>query len=110
MGVRQAAELSPPNTIDQTTVALKRLMEEDAEAGRPFIAALVVSKARGGLPAVGFFDCARRLDRFTDDSQWSGGPIFPRNRAECGPEFLGWVQLSGTLATQQLCQIDACAP
>jgi hypothetical protein len=36
----------------QITVALERLMEKDAEAGLPFIAALLISKARGGLPAM----------------------------------------------------------
>jgi len=46
------------------TEALEGLMEEDAPADRPFIAALAISKARGGLPAPGFFDCARRLGRF----------------------------------------------
>jgi hypothetical protein len=66
-GLARLLELSPPNTIHQVTVALERLMEEDAGAGRPFIAALVISKARGGLPAMGFFDCARRLGRFTGD-------------------------------------------
>lgn len=60
--------LSPPNTIHQITVALERLMEEDAEASRPFLAALVLSKARGDLPAAGFFDCAQRLGRFTGDA------------------------------------------
>jgi NFU1 iron-sulfur cluster scaffold homolog, mitochondrial len=65
-GLAKLLELSPPNTIHQITVALERL-EEDAEAGRPFIAALVLSKARGGLPAVGFFDCARSLGRFAGD-------------------------------------------
>ena len=55
------------NSIRQITVALEHMMEEDAVAGRPFIAALVLSKARGGLPAMGFFDCARRLGRFTGD-------------------------------------------
>ena len=39
-------------------------MEEDAVANRPFIAALAISKVRSGLPAPGFFDCARRLGRF----------------------------------------------
>lgn len=29
-------------------------------------AQLAISKVRGGLPAPGFFDCARRLDRFAD--------------------------------------------
>lgn len=38
-------------------------MAEDAAADRPFIAAIAISKARGGLPAPGFFDCARRLGR-----------------------------------------------
>src|SRR5690242_6780860 len=35
---------------------------------RPFIAAIAISKARGGLPAPGFFDCARRLGRFAGDA------------------------------------------
>src|SRR5262249_3204259 len=33
--------------------AMERLTEEDAEADRPFITALTISKARGGLPAPG---------------------------------------------------------
>ena len=57
-------DLSPPNTIHQLTVALECLIEEDAAAARPLIAALVISKARGGLPAPGFFDCVRCVGRF----------------------------------------------
>jgi hypothetical protein len=34
---------------------------------RPFIAALAISKARGGLSAPGSFECARRLGRFAGD-------------------------------------------
>ena len=67
----QAAEgllLAPPNTIHQVTEALEQLMAEDAAADRPFIAAMVISKARGGLPAPGFFDCAARLGRFGGDA------------------------------------------
>ena len=60
--------LEPPNTIHQLTELLETLMVEDAAAGRPFIAALVVSKARRGLPAPGFFECARRLGRFDGDA------------------------------------------
>ena len=63
----KALDVTPPNTIRQVTEALERLMQEDAANGRPFIAALVISKARGGLPAPGFFDCARRLGRFHCD-------------------------------------------
>ena len=60
-----AVNLSPPHKIHQLTEALEVLMEEDAAARRPFIAALAISKGRGGLPAPGFFDCARRLGRYT---------------------------------------------
>jgi hypothetical protein len=60
----RALAISPPNTIHQLTVALECLMEEDAAAARPLIAALVISKTRGGLPAPGFFECARRVGRF----------------------------------------------
>jgi hypothetical protein len=61
------SERLPPHSIHRVTEALERLMEEDAAADRPFIAALAISKARGGLPAPGFFECARRLGRFTGD-------------------------------------------
>jgi hypothetical protein len=63
----KALQILPPRSIHRLTEALERLMEEDAAAGRPFIAALAISKARGGLPAPGFFDCARRLGRFAGD-------------------------------------------
>src|SRR6516164_6582577 len=60
----KALQILPPHSIHQVTEALERLMEEDVAADRPLIAALAISKARGGLPAPGFFDCARRLGRF----------------------------------------------
>lgn len=64
----QTLGLQAPGTIHQLTEALERLMEEDAAAGCPFIAALVISRARRGLPAPGFFDCARRLGRFDGEA------------------------------------------
>ena len=63
----RALSLTPPNTIHQVTETLEQLMREDAAAGRPFMAALVVSKMRGGLPAPGFFDAARRLGCYAGD-------------------------------------------
>ncbi len=59
----KALQLLPPHTIHRLTEALESLMAEDAAAGHPFIAALVISRARGGLPAPGFFNCAARLGR-----------------------------------------------
>jgi hypothetical protein len=59
--VAKALDILPPHSIHQVTDALARLMEEDAAADRPFIAALAVSKTRGGLPTPGFFDCGGLL-------------------------------------------------
>lgn len=63
----QSVGLGPPHVIHSVTQLLEVLMEEDAEAGHPFIAALVVSRAGDGLPALGFFETAARLGRFTGD-------------------------------------------
>ncbi|AXI47892.1 hypothetical protein C1J03_18890 [Sulfitobacter sp. SK012] len=72
----KALDLSPPNTIHQLTTALECLIEEDANAGHPLIATLVVSKGRGGLPARGFFDCARRVGRFDGSLSDPDGAFF----------------------------------
>ena len=61
-------QLAPPNTIHRLTNSLEALMREDAAGRRPFIAALVISKRRNGLPAPGFFDCAAALGRFDGDA------------------------------------------
>ncbi len=45
--------------------ALDYLMEEDAAAGRPSNAALKISKTRGRFTYPGFFDCARRVARYS---------------------------------------------
>jgi hypothetical protein len=66
---QQAAEalsLAPPRTIRRVALALEALMREDAAAGRPLIAALVVSR-RGDLPRQGFFALAVELGRFPPD-------------------------------------------
>ncbi|MBP7243417.1 MAG: hypothetical protein KBA23_15485 [Amaricoccus sp.] len=59
--------LGPPHVIHTVSQLLEGLMDEDAAAGVPFVAALVVSRARGGLPALGFFETAARLGRFKGD-------------------------------------------
>ena len=59
-------EVQPPNTIHQVADALEVLMREDHATGAPFLAALVVSKVRNGLPAPAFFYVARMLGRFKD--------------------------------------------
>jgi hypothetical protein len=72
----KALQLSPPNTIRQLRVALQQLIAEDASAGRPLIAAMVISKWRGGVPAPDFFDCAARLGCFVGDATGPDAKVF----------------------------------
>ena len=59
-----------------TATELEQIMAEDAAADRPFIAAMVVSKARRGLRAPGFFDCAARRGRFVGDATGPDARVF----------------------------------
>ena len=91
--VAKALGLTPPNTIHQVTEALEHLMTEDAATDRPFIAAIVISKARGGLPAPGFFDCAARLGRFDGDS--AGLEAWAFHAAEFNAMVAFWAASAG---------------
>lgn len=88
--VAEALGLEPPRTIQRVAQALEALMREDAEAGRPFIAALVISR-RGHLPAQGFFDLAVALDRFPADP----GRHEQAYREECRRAVVGRGQPGG---------------
>jgi hypothetical protein len=84
----KALQILLPHSIHRVTEALEHLMEEDAAADRPFIAALAISRARGGLPAPGFFDCARRLGRFAGDPE--GQDAWAFHAAEVNAVFARW--------------------
>ncbi|MFB2533105.1 hypothetical protein ACEYYA_13130 [Paracoccus sp. p3-h83] len=60
--VAAALALTPPGTIQRVAAALEQIMREDVAAGRPMIAALVISRA-GDMPRRGFFDLAVALGR-----------------------------------------------
>lgn len=53
-----------PQSIHKLTRLLEETMAEDAAAGRPLLAAFVVSRTREGLPAPGFFARAKALGRY----------------------------------------------
>jgi len=54
-----------PGAIAKVTTALEALMQNDMELGRPFIAALCTSRLSDDMPAVGFFQAATVLGRYT---------------------------------------------
>lgn len=63
---RQLAEclgLEPPGIIRRVAALLEASMVEDARAGRPFAATVVVSRAEG-QPRRGYFQWAAELGRF----------------------------------------------
>jgi len=95
--VAKAMLLSPPYTIHQVTEALEQLMADDAAANRPFIAAMVISKWRGGLPAPGFFDCAARLGRFAGDAAGPDAKLF--HAGEFNASVALWARPCPTAAT-----------
>ena len=66
-----------PGAIARVTGALEAMMREDMEAGRPFVASICAGKLSGGMPAIGFFQMAAALGRYT-------GPT-------AGPEALAFV-------------------
>jgi len=53
--------IPPPRRIHTVTRLLELLLNDDVRAGRPAAGGAAVSRVRGGLPAPGFFDRARRL-------------------------------------------------
>ncbi len=89
----RALEVQPPNTIHQVAEALEVLMQEDYANGAPFLAALVVSKVRNGLPAPAFFSFARSLGRFR------GSDTGPETQTYHAQELKGAWDHWGSLST-----------
>lgn len=58
-----AREMALPAPAIQTlTEMLETLMEQDAAAGRPFLAAVMAGRLGDGMPSLGFFEKAAELD------------------------------------------------
>ena len=83
----KALNIPSPHTIHKLTVALECLIEEDSTAGKPLIATFVISKTRGGIPAPGFFDCARKTGRLTGEPSASQDAIFYANELQNATVF-----------------------
>jgi hypothetical protein len=71
----QALALEPPHTIHRLALMLEALIAEDAAAGRPLLAALVVSRT-GPLPKPGFFACAAALGLYAGDEAGAEAAAF----------------------------------
>ena len=85
-------EVQPPNTIHQVADALEVIMGEDQATGAPFLAALVVSKVRNGLPAPAFFYVARMLGRFKGSDTGSDTQAYHACELENAWDYWGRLQ------------------
>lgn len=86
--VADALGLVPPQTVHRTAMALEALMEEHAAEGRPQLAAVVVARARGGLPAPGFF--AKLAALGLHDGPETGPEAAARHAAELDRVYEHW--------------------
>lgn len=59
-----AINIQPPHRIHQVTQLLETLLEQDHRLGQPVRTALVISRARAGQPADGFYAKAHELGLF----------------------------------------------
>ena len=80
--------LAPPHTIHRLTTALELTMREDVANGVPMIAALAISRWRGGLPAPGFFALAAALGRHAGAEAGPAAASF--HRRECEAAIAHW--------------------
>ena len=81
--------LAPPNTIRCIAEALEELIDEDAAAGRPLIAALAISKTSSGMPAAGFFINVASLGLFTGGATGPEAGAFHARELERALSFYG---------------------
>ena len=76
--------LRPPHTIHRTALLLEDLIREQAETGEPQLASVVISRARGGLPAPGFFMLMRDLGLYDGaDAGHDAHRFVETERARC---------------------------
>lgn len=83
-----ALGLEPPGVIRRVAALLEESMTEDARAGRPFLAAVVVSQAEG-LPRRGFFEQAAALGRFRGAPEGAAARDFFQAELDAARNFWG---------------------
>lgn len=80
--------LEPPGVIRRVAALLEAAMSDDARAGRPFLASVVVSRAEG-LPRRGFFEHAAALGRFRGDPEGPEAKAFFQEEVDAARSYWG---------------------
>ncbi|MEM7687461.1 MAG: hypothetical protein AAF291_00435 [Pseudomonadota bacterium] len=77
-------DLQPPHRIHRAGLLLEDLMREQASQSEPQLASFVVSRARAGLPAPGFFMMMRELGLYAGrDTGEEAHKLVEDERAQC---------------------------
>jgi hypothetical protein len=80
--------LQPPHTIHRAGLFLEDLMRDQADRGEPQLASFVVSKARSGLPARGYFMMMRELGLYAgSDAGPEAQSLVESERERCAQLF-----------------------
>jgi len=86
--VAKTLQLRPPYTIHQAALLMERLMRSQAARSEPQLASFVVSKARAGMPAPGFFVLAAELGLYDGTDEGPEARAFVEaERARCRAQF-----------------------
>lgn len=84
----RALNVPPPYVIHQTAEVIEALMRAHAAAGAPQLASMVVSKARGGLPAPGYFALLSELGIYDGPAEGPEARAFHQGElARCHAAF-----------------------
>ena len=71
-----AASIPAPHRINKLSVWLEATMDRDCAQSMPLRAAWVISRARGGLPAHGFFIKCKTLGLYDDAPEGAAATAF----------------------------------
>ncbi|AOL24144.1 hypothetical protein Ga0102493_1120 [Erythrobacter litoralis] len=86
--VAKSLQLQPPHTIHKTALLIEDLMRSQAAGSESQLASFVVSKARAGLPAPGFFIVTRELGLYDGADEGAEAYAFVEaERKRCLEQF-----------------------
>ncbi|MET4805748.1 hypothetical protein [Limibacillus sp. MBR-115] len=83
------ANVPSPCAIHSITVALEQMIREDAAAGRPLLAALVVSRSQPGLPGKGFFQLISELGLYDGPDHGAAAIEYHQEEVEMACAYWG---------------------
>ena len=83
------AEIPSPHSINRLTRLLEELVQEDADAGRPLLASLVISRSPERIPGRGFFCLIHKLGLYEGPDEGPKAHEYHRDEVEMAWAYWG---------------------